>query len=273
RVLVRIGAPVVLHVRAQRLGKPRVVAPVRLDLDGVRMRIRPAEKLIYRVGRLLRVPSTPDLGAGLAKRRRQEIPRSSRQLLPLLDEGDVEILKRLDRIGRVILHALEDDHAAAGRPDFLVHDAEIPADAVSAYLVLDQQLRREAKRALRLAHAHRAQPRERQRVIDEEPAEESRFAGAATAMRALVARAAEAMRLEQRHKDFGRRDVEDAHSFGDAARTIVRLISVTSVPGCIGGLSLKRPRYLPSFSRGPSLPASLNLTRRTVRASSLRPSR
>ena len=45
--------------------------------------------------------------------------------LSLLDPRDPEAFQRLDRLGRGVLHALEDDQAIAGRNDAVMQDFEL----------------------------------------------------------------------------------------------------------------------------------------------------
>ena len=67
-------------------------------------------------------PSTRMVGRSSAR-------RAMRERLRFLDPGDAKALQALDAFGGVILHALEDDEAIAGRFYAVVEDAEQRPDA------------------------------------------------------------------------------------------------------------------------------------------------
>ncbi len=103
----------------------------------------------------------------------------------------------------MVLHAPEDDEAVAGRFDLVAIDLEAMAEAEARDLAFDQALGGLRQRPLRLANAHRQRAGLGLAGLDEEFAEEVRFAGAATAVSRLVAGG-----REQRLKRLGCRDFQ-----------------------------------------------------------------
>jgi hypothetical protein len=71
----------------------------------------------------------------------------------LLDPRAIEALQRLDRVGRVIVHALEQRDAAVLGHDLLVVDVEVRAGVVLVDLRDQQLAHRELERLLHLAQA------------------------------------------------------------------------------------------------------------------------
>jgi hypothetical protein len=117
--------------------------------------------------------------------------------LRLVNPRDLEPLEAFDRVGRMILHAPEDDHAIAGRGDLVGIELEARTDAERRNLALDQSLGRLRERPLRLANADRERAAFGLAHLDQKLAKEVRFAGAPAAKCPLVARG-----LQQRLEHF-----------------------------------------------------------------------
>jgi predicted NBD/HSP70 family sugar kinase len=99
--------------------------------------------VIYRVGLLARVPSEPQLAVRLADGWAQQVKAGLAQALSFLHPSAVVTLQRLDTVGGVVLHALEDDHAVAllGLDDGFLH-LEVSASVHGLNLGLQQPLDR-----------------------------------------------------------------------------------------------------------------------------------
>jgi len=176
----------------EHLGKPFVVAPVRLHHDGALGPLG-AEELVDRVGLARRVPARPQFAAVGADGRPQQGQTARAEILRLLDPGALEAFQRLDRLGGVVAHALEDDEAAARGRDPVAEDLEFGTNAERRDLALDQALARLRERLLHLADADREHAILAHAIIHQHLGEEMRLAGAAAAVCALIAR-----RLQQR---------------------------------------------------------------------------
>ncbi len=166
----------------------RVRGPVGLEQHRAGRRRAAAEQLVHRVALAGRVPREPQLRPRLAQGRAQQVQAADRQGLRLLDPGDVVALQRLDALGGVVLHALEDDAAAPRPQDAVGQHPEVAAEAQRLDLVLDQPLDRLVERALHLADAHRPHRRRLDAAPHQQLGERVRLAGAAAAMHGLVAR-------------------------------------------------------------------------------------
>ncbi len=187
RVLVRVARAVVFHLRAQDIRQPRVVQIVRLHHDRIGIRLFAAQEGVDRVGLEPRVPAEPDFRAVLAQRRAQQFQAHGAQGLRLFHPGSVKPLERLDAVGRVVLHALEDDDAAAWRVDLVLLDVELLRHAHRGDLVLQQPLDRLLKALLHLADARPTSPGVHQAALDQQLSEEMGLPRASTAVHAFVA--------------------------------------------------------------------------------------
>ena len=108
----------------------------------------------------------------------------------------------------VILHALEDDDAFAGRFYLVVKDAEQWPDTELLDLLLDEPLCRLCQSALNLADADGSGAELQDARLDEELGEEVALAATPAPVSALVAR-----RLQERVEDLGRPDMELSSAF------------------------------------------------------------
>ena len=167
-------------------GKPRIVAPVRVDHDRAG-RLPGAQEVVDGVGFPARIPRRPQFRALGADGRAQQRQAARRQRLGFLDPGDPESLQRLDRFGGVVLHALEDDQAVAGGCDPVAVDPELRTDAEGGDLALDQALAGLRQRLLDFADADRERAPGRLAFFDQKLAEKMRLSRSATAEGALVA--------------------------------------------------------------------------------------
>ena len=102
------------------------------------------------------------------------------------------------------MHAAKDDQAVAGCGDLVAVDLEARPQAECCDPALDQPLGGLRQGALRLANADRERAALALASLDQEFAEEMRFARTAAAIQAFVAR-----RLEQRLKRFRCRYLQD----------------------------------------------------------------
>ena len=115
------------------------MTPVGLDDDRA-FWLFAAEELVDGVTLPAWVPTGPYLRALDADGGPEQREGAMRERLRFLDPGDAEALEGLDAFGGVILHALEDDEAIAGRLDAVVEDAEQRPNAECLDLAFDEAL-------------------------------------------------------------------------------------------------------------------------------------
>src|SRR5690606_24521144 len=101
-----------------------------------RRRRIPSQEQVDRVRRKARVPTEPDFRARLADGRPENVQTALAQAMGLFHPSAVEVLQRLDRIGRVVLEALEDRVSAVSAQDALVLNLEVRSGVVSLDLLL-----------------------------------------------------------------------------------------------------------------------------------------
>lgn len=103
-----------------------------------------------------------------------------------------------------VLHAAEDDDAVARRLDLVAIELETAADPERGDLALDQPLARLPQRPLRLANAYRERTPLSLAGLDQQLAEEVRFARSSAAVNSLIS-----SRFENRFKDLRCRDFQN----------------------------------------------------------------
>ncbi|KAK6697745.1 hypothetical protein SNK04_013840 [Fusarium graminearum] len=147
-------------LRLHRLVPPRVIQPV--DLDDDRVRIVPEDPaLVGVVVLLVRVEGDPDLGAGRSDDGRNKlVPAVGRDVGRLLHPHDRRPFERLDAVGGVVLQAREAEGGASQDAGDLVLallvDLEVGAQAHPVDVVLNDPLGGLSNRLLDLAHAQDA---------------------------------------------------------------------------------------------------------------------
>src|SRR5690606_15309027 len=182
----RIGIAIPLHVFPKGLREPRVVAVIGPDNNRTGRRVK-AQKLVNRVGRLVRVPREPQFRIIRPYRRDEHVERLLGDVLRFLNPRYVEALQRLDGRCVVALEATEHEQATV-RPTYLgIRYVELAQQAVLGDLVLDQLLDRILDGVLHLTKAHRPNLLAK-RLQDQEAAEEMALAASPAAPGSLVAR-------------------------------------------------------------------------------------
>lgn len=132
------------------------------------------------------IPREPKFGILLADGRPQQVERPLREGLCLFHPRDVEALETLDALGRVVLHAVEDDNAVVRSLDAGIEDMERIEKVIFIELVFDESLDGLRERALNLTDADGA-ARLKEAAFDELVCKKMRLSAAAPAMNAFVA--------------------------------------------------------------------------------------
>ncbi len=151
-ILLGLHSDTVLSLLLQLGRKPGVVFPPSIDDDCARWLLRPHEHAVHRVSLQPWIVRPPHLRARCAHGGAIQVDAVLRRAVGLFPPTALEPLQRLDAVGRVVLHALEHDDAAAGRLDLGFQNLEQARHAESLDLVLDQQLHRVLEALLHLTN-------------------------------------------------------------------------------------------------------------------------